>query len=81
LTLAPAGRQGFRTMAKKPDSFFGWLGRQIGYVKGATKPQAAPPKVLYQRRTVQESSLPDRPDEKLRRTVIDEVVRNEKKDS
>ena len=71
-------------MSKKPDSFLGWLGRQIGYVKGATKPakaQVTPPKVLYERTTVQESQLPDRPDEKLRRTVIDQVVRNEKKDS
>ena len=68
-------------MAEKPKSFLGWLGRQIGYVKGAAKPQAEPPKVLYQRKTVQESQLPDRPDEKLRRTVIDEVVRNDQKDS
>jgi hypothetical protein len=68
-------------MAETPKSFLGWLGRQIGYVKGAAKPQPTPPKVLYQRKTVQESDLPDRPDEKLRRTVIDEVVRNDKKDS
>jgi hypothetical protein len=68
-------------MSAKPNSFFGWLGRQIGYVKGAAKPQGAAPKVLYERKTVQESQLADRPDEKLRRTVIDQVVRNEKKDS
>ena len=68
-------------MAEKPKSFLGWLGRQIGYVKGAANAPATPPKVLYQRKTVQESQLPDRPDETLRRTVIDQVVRNEKKDS
>jgi hypothetical protein len=68
-------------MAEKPKSFLGWLGRQIGYVKGAAKTPATPAKVLYERKTVQESTLPDRPEEKLRRTVIDQVVRNDKKHS
>jgi hypothetical protein len=62
-------------MAQKPNSFMGWLGRQIGHVKGAVKKDVTPPKVLYQKTTVQEAPVPDRPDEKLRRTVIDEVVR------
>jgi hypothetical protein len=66
-------------MAEKSKSFFGWLGRQIGSVKGAIKKDVTPPRVLYRRETVQEAPLPDRPDEKLRRTVVDEVVRNEKK--
>ena len=66
-------------MAKKPDSFLGWLGRQIGHVKGAIKKDVVPPKVLYRRTTVQEAPLADRPDEKLRRTVTDEVVRDDRK--
>ena len=65
-------------MAKSSNSFMGWLGRQIGYVKGAAK-SPAPPQVVYKKQTVQETQLPDRPDEKLRRTVIDEVVREPKK--
>ena len=65
-------------MAQKSNSFLGWLGRQIGYVKGASK-SPAPPQVVYKKQTVQETQLPDRPDEKLRRTVIDEVVREPKK--
>ena len=64
-------------MAKQPTSFMNWLGRQIGHVKGAVKKDAPPatPKVVYRKETVHEASLPDRPNEKLRRTVIDEVIR------
>jgi hypothetical protein len=65
-------------MAKKPNSFMNWLGRQVGFVKGAAK-SPPPPQVVYKKKTVQETQLPDRPEEKLRRTVIDEVVREEKK--
>jgi hypothetical protein len=64
-------------MAKKSNSLFGWLGRQIGHVKKAV--HADVPEVLYKKTTVQEAQLPDRPDEKLRRTVVDEVVREKKK--
>ena len=60
-------------MSKKPNSFLGWLGRQIGHVKGAVK--ADVPQVVYKKTTVQEAQLPDRPNETIRRTVIDEVVR------
>ena len=63
-------------MAKKSNSLFGWLGRQIGHVKKAVT--ADTPEVLYTKTTVQEAQLPDRPDEKLRRTVVDEVVREKK---
>jgi hypothetical protein len=66
-------------MADKPKSFLGWLGRQIGHVKGAVTKDVTPAKVLYKKTTVQEAPVPDRPDEKLRRTVIDEVVRQPKK--
>jgi len=60
-------------MAKKPNSFFGWLGRQIGHVKGAVKTEV--PQVVYKKTTVHEATLPDRPNEKIRRTVVDEIVR------
>ena len=63
-------------MAKSSNSFFGWLGRQIGSVKGAVQKDVTPPAVLFRRETVQEVDLPDRPDEKLRRTVVDEVLRD-----
>ena len=62
-------------MAQKPSSFMKWLGRQIGHVKGAaTTPVPAEPKVVYRKETVQQAALPDRPQEILRRTTIDEVV-------
>jgi predicted RNA binding protein YcfA (HicA-like mRNA interferase family) len=59
-------------------SFFGWLGRQMGYVKGGVSKDVTPPKVLYKKSMVRETTVPDRPGEKLRRTVIDEVVRDPK---
>ena len=43
-------------------------------MKGAVKKDVTPPKVVYRKETVQESQIPERPQEKLRRTVIDEVV-------
>jgi hypothetical protein len=62
-------------MATKPTSFMKWLGRQIGHVKGAVQtPVSPPPKVVYRKETVQEAALPDRPQEIMRRTTIDEVV-------
>ena len=62
-------------MARKPNSFMHWLGRQIGHVKGAVQtPVPAPPKVVYRKQDVQEAALPDRPNEILRRTTIDEVI-------
>ena len=70
-------------MAKPSNSFLGWLGRQIGSVKGAiqadvTKKPAEPqtPQVVFHKTTVHETTLPDRPNEILRRTVIDDVVRD-----
>ena len=66
--------------AKKPNSFFGWLGRQIGHVTGAVKTDVPPPpQVVFKKTTVQEAQLPDRPHETIRRTIIDEVVRKEEK--
>jgi hypothetical protein len=60
----------------KSGGFLAWLGRQVGSVKGAVAKDVTPPKVLYRKTTVHEAPLPDRPEEKLRRTVTDEVVRD-----
>jgi hypothetical protein len=62
-------------MGKSSRSLFGWLGRQLGYVKGGVNKNVTQPKIVYKKTTVHETTLPDRPDEKLRRTIIDEVVR------
>jgi hypothetical protein len=58
------------------NSFFGWLGRQVGHVKTAvnvdvTKPA---PKVVYRNDKVEEKPMPNQPGVKLRRTTIDEVI-------
>ena len=66
-------------MSKKPNSFMGWLGRQIGHVKRAVKQEVpTPPQVVYKKTTVHEATLPDRPDETIRRTVVDEVIKEKK---
>ena len=63
-----------------PDnSFFGWLGRQVGHVKKAALaplPQDADaaPKVVYRKDKVEEKEMPNQPGIKLRRTTIDEVI-------
>ena len=99
-------------MAKqRDDSFWNWLGRQVGHVKkavatdvtkpaappqlqngGAAKPQAAEqpatephpapdaPQVVYRDAKAEEVELPDQPGVRLRRTIIDEVIVEEKKD-
>ena len=66
------------------NSFLQWLGRQVGYVAKAVKTDVtAPPKddklakVVYRKDTVQEVAHPDDPELKLRRTIIDEVVKTE----
>ena len=64
-------------MPPSNNSFFGWLGRQVGHVKKAVHEDAAkvePPKVIYRNGTVEEKNLPDQPGVKLRRTTIDEVI-------
>jgi hypothetical protein len=66
-------------MAQKPNSFLGWLGRQIGHEKRAVKQDVPPPpQVVYKKTTVHEATLPERPDEKIRRTVVDEVIKEKK---
>jgi hypothetical protein len=70
------------------NSFLQWLGRQVGYVAKAVKTDVtAPPpahpggelaKVVYRKDTVQEAAHPNDPELKLRRTIIDEVVKEKK---
>ena len=57
--------------------FMNWLGRQVAYVKKAVKTDVGP-QVVYRKKEVIETQVADRPDEKLRRTIVDEVVRQEK---
>jgi len=55
--------------------FLGWLGRQVGYVKGAVKQDVTrDPKTIYSNRKVEEQPLPEKPNVTLRRTTIDEVI-------
>jgi hypothetical protein len=75
-------------MSKKPDSFLGWLGRQVGFVSKAIKtdvtpppvssqPQqesAPPPNVVFRADKVEEAQHPADPKLTLRRTTIDEVI-------
>ena len=66
-------------MAKSSNSFFGWLGRQIGYVKKAVNTQV--PEVVYRKETVKQAPVPDEQGHVLRRTTVDEViVQPQKKD-
>ena len=60
--------------------WLGWLGRQVGYVRHAvrTDPAAPQPKVVYRQNHTVEQPLPDKPGVKLRRTVIDEVIVDQK---
>ena len=69
-------------MSKKPDSFLGWLGRQVGFVSKAIKtdvtkppdPKAIDPQVVYRSDSVEEAPHPEQPNTTLRRTTIDEVI-------
>lgn len=72
---------------KPGDGFLGWLGRQIGHVKRAVKTDvtkkadAATPQVVHRETNVQEAAIPDKPGVLLRRTVIDEVIVENKEKS
>jgi hypothetical protein len=52
----------------------GWLGRQVAYVRQAMKSDVSPSKTIYRDCKIEEKPLPQDPNVKLRRTVIDEVV-------
>jgi len=59
------------------NGFLGWLGRQFGYVAKAVKTDVVPPadsKTIYRDCKIEEQPLPQDPNVKLRRTVIDEVI-------
>ena len=53
--------------------FFGWLGRQVGYVAKAVKSDVA--QKLYESQHVQEHPHPSDPSLTLRRTTTDEIVK------
>lgn len=52
---------------------FGWIGRQIGYVKHAIKSDPAA-KRIYRNELVEEQKLPHDQNITLRRTTVDEVI-------
>jgi hypothetical protein len=57
--------------------WWGWLGRQFGYVTKAVKSDVEK-QIIHREQHVAEAKLPDRPDVTLRRTVIDEVIVDKK---
>jgi hypothetical protein len=59
---------------RKGKGIFGWLGRQVGYVKKAVKTDVSPAKKVYENKTIEELPHPNDPSIKLRRTVIDEAI-------
>jgi hypothetical protein len=59
---------------------FGWLGRQIGYVKKAVK-QDVRERTIYDNRSVHEAPHPEDPNVVLRRTTIDQAVHKPKRDA
>ena len=73
---------------KKPDSFLGWLGRQVGFVGKAIKTDVTAPKkvqqspqepeIVYRSDTIEEVPHPADPKLVLRRTTTDEVIRDDK---
>jgi hypothetical protein len=67
--------------------FLGWLGRQVGHVAKAVKTDVTPPppvpeasKIVYRECTIEEKASPTDPNVKLRRTIIDEVVKESQND-
>ena len=65
---------------KQGKGFLGWLGRQVGYVKKAVQTEVpAPPKKVYENKVVEEAPHPDDPNIVLRRTIIDEAIKDKQK--
>ncbi len=56
--------------------FLGWLGRQVGHVAKAVQTDVGNPipRTVHRTDRVEEVAHPTRPDVRLRRTVVDEVV-------
>lgn len=62
--------------SNKGKSFFGWLGRQVGFVKKAVQTDVTKtPKVVYRDQKTEELPHPADPNVTLRRTIIDEAVK------
>jgi hypothetical protein len=57
------------------EGLFGWLGRQFGHVKNAVGADVTK-ETIYRNTKTEEKEMPENPNVKLRRTVIDEVVVN-----
>jgi hypothetical protein len=55
---------------------WGWLGRQIGYVRSAVRTDVTAPKprTVWRKRTIEQEPLPGDESVTLRRTTIDEVI-------
>ena len=53
---------------------FGWIGRQIGYLKKAIQSDPGGAEKIYRNESVEEQKLPDDQNITLRRTTIDEVI-------
>jgi hypothetical protein len=57
------------------NGFFGWLGRQVGFVKKAVQTDVTKaPKVVYRDGKIEEMPHPQDPNVTLRRTTIDEAI-------
>ena len=57
------------------NGFFGWLGRQVGFVKKAVQTDVTKaPEVVYRDGKVEEMPHPQDPNVTLRRTTIDEAI-------
>lgn len=68
---------------KRNSGFLQWLGRQVGYVKKAAAADVrhvadTPQSVVYRTDSVEEAPHPADPSLKLRRTTIDEVIRQKR---
>jgi hypothetical protein len=77
--MMPQRSGGAMAEQKEPlpgNGFLGWLGRQFGYVSKAVKTDVLAPdsKTIYRDCKIEEQPLPQDPNVKLRRTVIDEVI-------
>jgi hypothetical protein len=64
---------------KPGKGLLGWLGRQVAHVRNALKTDVSTPAPIYRDTKVEERPLPQNPNVKLRRTVIDEVVVDDKR--
>jgi hypothetical protein len=60
--------------AQPGKGFFGWLGRQVGYVKKAVQTDFEAEKKIFEEKRVEEAPHPENPNIKLRRTVIDQAI-------